>query len=234
MDVSVIQALYKQACDVVRASGTLEKWQDRTGLSKNTIQKIRNGEESHRAQSMMQIIDAVLMNEQGLEYALWAEAMGMQEQEHELLRRYTGTFRYVRCSTQGEVTSGDVVLRDMINHVAFDHIPEFDGDMNNNVDGHVLHSGYVFLLGKRLTFVGVGDRYLRLMTAVDHDTPADAVMTGIVLTPDGDRRMPMSSIFFMAHESYAKYASFEDEYRETYHEKVQVSQGNEVLGLLTL
>lgn len=160
--------------------------------------------------------------------------MGMRGDEHVSLRQYCGELTYVRRALTGELTCGRVVIRDKLNHVAFDHIPQYDDDLNENTDNRVIHTGFVFLLGKRLIFWGLGDRYSRMMMAMDHDSPRDSVLDGIVLTPDSDRKQPMASVFFMAHESYKSYRSFENEYRTTYNDKLQKRGTGDILGLLAL
>jgi len=232
--LSVIDDLYHQACGIIRASGTLEGWVARTGLAKNTIQKIRSGDLTHQANSKLRLIDAVLIDRTGLQYSLLADEMGMREDEHLSLRQYCGEFTYVRRALNGGLTSGKVMIRDKLKHVWFEHIPEFDEDFNENTEQRTIHTGFVFLLGKRLVFWGLGNRYSRMMIAMDYDNPRDSVLDGIVLTPDTDRKQPMASMFFMAHESYRSYRSFESEYRKTYNEKLEKRGAGEILGLLSL
>ena len=232
--MSLIDVLYEQACNVVRETGTLKEWEDRTGLAKNTIQKIRSGEPSHNANTKLKLIDAVLLDTNGLIYSLLADSMGMRPADHDALRQFFGELTYVRRAVRTNLTSGKIVIRDKYNHVLFEHIPELDEELNLNDSGKIVHSGFVFMLGKRLVFLGLGDRYTRMMFALNHDGPEDSVMEGIVLSPDSQRQLPMSAVFFMAHQTYKYYSRFVREYSETYNDKLSKMNVGDDLGLLKL
>jgi hypothetical protein len=234
LSLSVIDALYEQACSVVRDTGTLKEWEDRTGLAKNTIQKIRSGEPSHNANTKLKLIDAVLLDTTGLIYSLLADTMGMREVDHDTLRQFFGELTYVRRAVRTDLTSGKILIRNKYNHVLFEHIPQLDDDLNANDTNKIVHSGFVFLLGNRLVFLGLGDRYTRMMFALNHDGPKDSVLEGIVLSPDAKRQLPMSAVFFMAHHTYKHYSSFERVYRETYNDKLIKMGIGDDLGLLRL
>lgn len=234
--MSVIDALYAQACDVVRGSGTLEEWVEQTGLAKNTIQKIRTDSSGsqHNANSKLRLIDAVLRDKVGLQYSLLSDAMGMREEDHEGLKRFFGELTYVRQSVHGGLTSGKILIKERFNHVMFEHIPQYDSDLNENTEGTVVHSGLVFLFGNRLVFLGLGNRHSRMMLALHHDSPIDSILEGIVLSPDTQRNIPMAAVFFMAHETFKRYSQFESEYRRTYNDKLSKMDMATILGLLTI
>ena len=233
--MGVVNILYARACEIVRETGTLDSWVGRTGLAKNTIREIRDAPETstHHASTRLKLIDAAIPSEDAMHYALLSDSMGMRAQERKQLDAYVGNYKYVRKGSDGLKTHGHLQVKKDEETFKFDHIPEKIDGIANLTD-RVAHTGFVFMLGRRLTFWGVGARYTRAMMAVDFDTPDSGVLSGIVLTTDNKKNEPMASYFLLVHDSNPEFAEFETEYLERYEQHIEARGSSDELGLLKI
>ncbi len=219
-----IEALFKSALAALRRDKSLQGKVLVSGVTKNTLKAMLDAGDNvaHQANKMISVINAVPL--ENYHYHYLARTMNCGENEIDDLKGFGGAYRYVRRHSKGHLVTGELIVEWTTNACIFKHYPDnFDSDGKKlRTTPELLHQGYAFRLSNRLAFVGIGKRYCRMMLAVHDEAIAHAVLRGIVTTTDRENNKPMAAAFFMAHETFEGYRSFEDEYRnlERYEQEV--------------
>ena len=197
-------------------------WIDRAGLSKNTVKSILKGQSAKTtASTKLAAIDAVFGDEDALLLHLISKRAAIEAHEFDALKSYVGASRYVGRDSNGQMITGDIVIKQSKGLYHFKSYLDGAPARSRKVKAPAKakepqHEGLVFRLGPRLVYMGVGRRYFRTMISFNVDAPEAQVSSAIVLTTDKVDHRPMAGLLFIAHEKYSEIESFEQDYLENF------------------